>query len=228
MLGTSARSAAELRQEFGQLGFELRWHRQPGGLLQERTADGVIGWSADPVDITAVVRRVTASPLLVVGGDEADAATCLELGADAWLPFEASIRLVSAQLRSLLRARHHPANHPGILQLGKLTIDVKARRTRVSGFELVLAPREFELLRVLVENAGQAMSRDRILSAAWNPRFVGEPKTVDVHVAWLRQKLDGSGLRLTTIRGIGYRLDVLPDAAAVEEDAALSVTARLP
>ena len=190
MLGPPVRNAAELRQELGQLGFELRWHRHAGGLLQERTADGVIGWSADPVDITAVVRRVTASPLLVVGGCEADAATCLDLGADAWLPPEAPIRLVVAQLRSLLRARSQPAKPLGIRPLGKLTIDIRARRVRVSGSELELAPREFELLRVLVENAGQAMSRDRILSAAWDPRFVGEPKTVDVHIAWLRQERD--------------------------------------
>jgi len=228
LLGPPVRNAAELRQELGQLGFELRWHRHAGGLLQERTADGVIGWSADPVDITAVVRRVTASPLLVVGGCEADAATCLDLGADAWLPPEAPIRLVVAQLRSLLRARSQPAKPLGIRPLGKLTIDIRARRVRVSGSELELAPREFELLRVLVENAGQAMSRDRILSAAWSPHFVGEPKTVDVHIAWLRQKLDGSGLRVTTVRGIGYRLDVLPDSVPVDVDAELSVRARLP
>lgn len=192
--------------------------------MQEREADGVIAWDTDPVDIVAVVRRATASPLLVVGGGAAEAATCLDLGADAWLPSEATIRLIGAQVRSILRSRDGRSN-ARLVQLGQLTIDVKARRARVSGVELELAPREFELLRVLAENAGQALSRDRILSAAWDPRFVGEPKTVDVHIAWLRQKLEGSGLRVTTIRGVGYRLDSLAETAAAEADAVLSVTA---
>jgi DNA-binding response OmpR family regulator len=74
-----------------------------------------------------------------------------------------------------------------------------------------MTPREFDLLRVLMENVGVVLSRDRILAGAWGSRFVGEPKTVDVHVAWLRPKLEGSGLRVTTLRGVGYRLDVLED-----------------
>jgi len=61
-------------------------------------------------------------------------------------------------------------------------------------------------------NRGVVLSRDRILAAAWGTRFVGEPKTVDVHIAWLRPKLEGSQLRITTLRGIGYRLDVLEES----------------
>ena len=90
-----------------------------------------------------------------------------------------------------------------------MVLDAEARRARIGLRELELSPREFDLLRVLSVNAGKALSRDRILGAAWQAGFVGEPKTVDVHIAWLRQKLDGSGLRVTTLRGVGYRLDIL-------------------
>jgi len=92
-----------------------------------------------------------------------------------------------------------------------MRLDVGARSVQVEGREIQMTPREFELLRVLIENKGLVLSRDRILAGAWGSRFVGEPKTVDVHVAWLRSKLDGSGIRVTTLRGVGYRLDVLDD-----------------
>jgi DNA-binding response OmpR family regulator len=110
-----------------------------------------------------------------------------------------------------------------LLTAGKVLIDAAERRATLNGRQMELSPREFELLRVMAENRGKALSRDRILAAAWGPRFVGEPKTVDVHVAWLRQKLDGSGLRVTTMRGLGYRLDVMPPH---EVDRPLAVVGR--
>jgi len=113
-----------------------------------------------------------------------------------------------------------------VLTVGDVTIDTSERRVRVRGRELELAPREYELLRVMADNRGKALSRDRILAAAWGPRFVGEPKTVDVHVAWLRQKLEGSGLRVTTMRGLGYRLDVLPSQAAEQAVAEVGAVGR--
>jgi len=199
----------EVRRELGLPGVRVAWHRLWTGVLREHEADAVVVFGPDPIDVAALIRRVTASPLLVVGGSPAEGATCLDLGADAWLPRDAPMRLVAAQLRSLLREEPRRAPGPGVIEAGGLRLDMQARRAHVSGQELGLAPREFELLRVLAAHLGQALSRDQILAAGWGPRFVGEPKTVDVHVAWLRQKLEGSGLRVTTIRGIGYRLDVL-------------------
>ena len=167
----------------------------------------------DLVDATATARRLTAAPVLVVGGDERAGATCLAIGADAWLPEQCSSVLVAAQVESLLRRPAVPAAVKS-LSVGAVTIDMDGRRAQVLGRELQLAPREFELLKVLVANAGKVLSRDGILEAAWGSRFVGEPKTVDVHVAWLRPKLEGSGVRVTTLRGLGYRLDVLNEAPA--------------
>lgn len=189
---------------------DVIWHRQASGLLRELSADAVVLDGADLVDATAAVRRATAAPLLVVGPDERLAATCLEIGADAWLPSGIALGLVCAQVRALLRKRVSDRLE-SVIEVGRLRLDASARRAEVEGRELQMKPREFDLLRVLVENRGVALSRDRILAGAWGSRFVGEPKTVDVHVAWLRPKLDRSGLRVTTLRGVGYRLDVLDD-----------------
>ena len=197
-----------LSRALGSSEAEIVWHRDPQGLLNERALDAVVTCVPDPVDVTALIRRVTASPLVVLS-DEGHAATCLNLGADVWVPLNTSPAVIAAQVRRLLQSRRErPAPSPR-LAVGDVTIDTAERRVMLQGKELGLSRREYELLRVMAENRGKALSRDGILAAAWGPRFVGEPKTVDVHIAWLRQKLEGSGLRVTTIRGLGYRLDVM-------------------
>jgi len=187
---------------------DVVWHRQASGLLREPSSDAVVLDGGDLVDVTAEVRRATAAPVLVVGADEYVAATCLAIGADAWLPPGSFPALVCAQLRALMRKRVI-RRAEAVVEVGRLRLDAGARRAEVEGREIQMTPREFDLLRVLVENKGVVLSRDRILAGAWGARFVGEPKTVDVHVAWLRPKLERSGIRVTTLRGVGYRLDVL-------------------
>ena len=211
VIGPVARLASELKRLLAHEEVDIVWHRQPSGLLREPSADAVVLDGADLVDATAAVRRATAASLLVIGTDEHVAATCLALGADCWLPSGTGPALVGAQVRALIRKRV-PARLDGVIEVGRLRIDAGARRADIDGHEIQMTPREFDLLRVLVENEGKVMSRDRILAGAWSPRFVGEPKTVDVHVAWLRPKLEGSGIRVTTLRGVGYRLDVLGDS----------------
>ena len=209
MLFSSQRDLADhLKRELSRGGINLVWHRQWAGTLHEPVTDALIVNTPDPVDTTAVIRRVTASPTLIIGGTPSEAVTCLELGADSWLPADAPVRLMVAQLHRLLEARSSPVP-AAVTRVGRVVLDADARRAHIGNRELELSPREFDLLRCLTVNAGKALSRDRILAAAWQAGFVGEPKTVDVHIAWLRQKLDGSGLRVTTLRGVGYRLDIL-------------------
>ena len=208
MIGPAARLARRLKSDLALEGIDVVWHRHAGGLLREPSADAVVLDGGDLVDAAAAVRRATAAPLLIVGPDPQVAATCLAIGADAWLSSGSAPALVCAQVRALLRKRNAP-RPAAIVQVGRLRLDVAARRVEVEGRELQMTPREFDLLTVLAENKGVVLSRDRILAGAWGPRFVGEPKTVDVHVAWLRPKLEGSGIRVTTLRGVGYRLDVL-------------------
>ncbi|MEO8743969.1 MAG: winged helix-turn-helix domain-containing protein [Candidatus Dormiibacterota bacterium] len=202
--------AARLKGQLGVDDIDVVWHRQASGLLREPVADAIVLDGVDLIDATVAVRRATAAWLLVVGPDERVAATCLAIGADAWLPSGSASTLVGAQVRALLRKRIS-ARVEAVIEAGRLRLDVGARLAKIEGREVELKPREFDLLRVFVENRGVALSRDRILAGAWGSRFVGEPKTVDVHVAWLRPKLERSGLRVTTLRGVGYRLDVLED-----------------
>jgi DNA-binding response OmpR family regulator/protein-tyrosine-phosphatase len=200
--------ATHLKGLLASEGIDVVWHQQIGGLLREPSADAVVLDGGDLVDAAAAVRRATAAPLLVVGGDEPVAATCLAIGADAWLQSGSASGLVGAQVRALLRKRV-ARRVDAVIEVGRVRLDAGARRVEVGGREVQMTPREFDLLRVLVENEGVVLSRDRILAGAWGSRFVGEPKTVDVHVAWLRPKLEQSGVRVTTLRGVGYRLDVL-------------------
>jgi len=202
--------AAELKNVLAAEDVDVVWHRHANGLLREPSADVVVLDGADLVDTTAAVRRATAASLLIVGADEHEATTCLAMGADAWLPSGSASGLVCAQVRALLRKRV-AGRIDAVIDVGRLRLDAGARRAEVEGRELQMTPREFDLLKVLVEHKGTVLSRDRILAGAWGPRFVGEPKTVDVHVAWLRPKLERSGIRVTTLRGVGYRLDVLDD-----------------
>jgi arsenate reductase len=210
VIGPAPRVAAHLKTILAAEDVNIAWHRQTSGLLRESSADVVVLDGADLVDATAAVRRATAAALLVIGADERVAATCLAIGADAWLPADSSLGLVGAQVRALLR-KPVTTRLNAVIEIAGLRLDPAARRAHVEGRELQMTPREFDLLRILLENKGVALTRDQILAGAWGARFVGEPKTVDVHVAWLRPKLELSGIRVTTLRGVGYRLDVLEE-----------------
>jgi arsenate reductase (thioredoxin) len=210
VIGPAPRIAAHLKTILAADEITVAWHRQTSGLMREPSADLIILDGADLIDATAAVRRATAATLLIIGANERDAATCLAIGADAWVPGESSLGLIGAQVRALLR-KPVTARLNVVIELARLRLDPGARRAEVEGRELQMTPREFDLLRILVENKGIALSRDQILAGAWGSRFVGEPKTVDVHIAWLRPKLESSGVRVTTLRGVGYRLDVLDE-----------------
>jgi len=211
VIGGAPGTAAHLKERLGPRGADVVAHGRVDGLQREPFVDAIVLDGVDLVDGTAAVRRATAAPLLIIGPDQAVAATCLGMGADAWLPSGSAMNLVAAQVLAMLakRALSPPRTH---LKVGRIELNLEARRAHVQDRELPLTPREFDLLNVFLLNEGTVLSRDRILAAAWGPRFVGEPKTVDVHVAWLRPKLEASGVRITTLRGIGYRLDELERA----------------
>lgn len=163
--------------------------------------------AVDGFEVVRQARRNSAIPiiLLTARGEEANRVAGLELGADDYvvkpfLPHEVVAR-VRAQLR---RARGFDAE-PDVLRAGKIELDPRARRCTVRGREIDLTRREFDLLETLLANPGLVCTRDQLLDAAWGSRYVSE-KTVDVHVAGLRRKL-GDALRISTLRGVGYRLE---------------------
>ena len=147
--------------------------------------------------------------ILTARDQELDVVSGLDAGADDYLvkPFRLSELLarVRAHLRRSVAAT--PDEVPQPLQAGDLTVDVAARRAWRGGQELELRPKEFELLALLVVEAGRAVTRERIMRDVWDTDWLGATKTLDTHVGTLRTKL-GPPEAITTLRGVGYRLDV--------------------
>jgi DNA-binding response OmpR family regulator len=145
--------------------------------------------------------------LLTDGADAADRVLCLKLGADDCLatPFDVAELLARVEARLRRGAACAPAGC--VHRFGGIEVDLRGARVLRDGREVSMAPREFQLLRCLVEHAGTPLSRDDLLDRAWGHDAMPTPRTVDVHVAWLRHKLEADPHRPTLIRtvhGVGY------------------------
>ncbi len=165
----------------------------------------------DGLQVCRLLRRDTAVPIIMVTalGGESDRVAGLDLGADDYIAKPFGLRELLARVRALLR-RSAPvpiAARPGTMTSGDIALDYERREVRRAGQLIHLKPREFDLLRFFLENPGRVLSREQILSQVWGPDFEGGPRTVDVHVRWLRQKLEDDPAqpsRLLTVRGGGY------------------------
>ncbi|MGP8000708.1 MAG: response regulator transcription factor [Streptosporangiaceae bacterium] len=161
----------------------------------------------DGFEVVRQARRNSSIPiiLLTARGEEASRVAGLEIGADDYVlkPFLAHevVARVRAQLR---RARGFGAD-AAALRVGVVELDRRARRCAVRGEAIELTRREFDLLETLLASPGRAYTRDQLLDEVWGSRFVTE-KTIDVHIVGLRRKLGGA-LRISTLRGVGYRLE---------------------
>jgi DNA-binding response OmpR family regulator len=157
--------------------------------------------------------------MLTARGDEADRVLGLELGADDYVVKPFSARELVARIRAVLRrtsAAATPAAN-GPLQIGAIELDPSARTVTLGGEPLELTRKEFDLLALLMGQAGSVVSRERLIDEVWDVNWFGSTKTLDVHVSALRKKLgdDSSDPRyLHTVRGVGFRF-----AGAVESDA---------
>jgi len=161
----------------------------------------------DGFEVLRRIRREDAAVpviLLTARGEETSRVAGLELGADDYVVKPFSAPEVVARVRVQLRKRSADAR-PSSLRAGGTELDLDGRRCLVDGAEVELTRREFDLLAVLMEHRGQALSRDQLLERAWGSSFLSA-KTVDVHVGSLRQKL-GDAIDISTLRGIGYRLE---------------------
>lgn len=162
------------------------------------------------LDGREVFRRLRArSPVPVIVAtardDELDRVLLLELGADDYIVKPFGFRELVARVRAVLRRAAVPAA-PTERRVGDLAVDRRRRRVTVAGREVVLTPKEFDLLALLAEDPGAVVSREEILDRVWDPNWWGPTKTLDVHVGSLRRKL-GDPRWITTVRGVGYRLE---------------------
>jgi DNA-binding response OmpR family regulator len=172
----------------------------------------------DGFEICRILRRETDVPILILTakGEEIDRVVGLELGADDYVTKPFSMREILARVRGMLR-RSRAASEVSagaelrqLFKVGDLEIDLDSHIAKLKGEPLNLRPREFDLLALLVANKGRAFTRDQILERVWGHDYIGESRTVDVHIRWLREKIQSypnSPQRIITIRGVGYRLE---------------------
>ncbi len=167
------------------------------------------------VDGLEVCRRVRAESdvpilMLTAKSEEIDKVVGLELGADDYLTKPFGMRELMARLRALLRRSGPGRQIDGAQRLvaGDLELDARGRTVRKGGSEIALKPKEFDLLYFLVKQAGQVFSREQLLEHVWGYEFFGGSRTVDVHMRWLREKLEelpAEPRHLLTVRGVGYK-----------------------
>ena len=150
--------------------------------------------------------------ILTARGEEYDKLAGLESGADDYVVKPFSPRELVARVRAVLnRTMPRTPETADTMTFGELTIDTASHTVRVSGEEVALTPKEFDLLVFLASNKGIALSREKILQKVWNYDYFGEDRTVDTHVKMLRGHLGKCRSYIATVWGIGYKFD--PDAA---------------
>jgi two-component system, OmpR family, response regulator RegX3 len=164
-------------------------------------------------DVCRELRRDSEVPIIMLTarGEETDRVVGLELGADDYVVKPFSAREVVARIRAVLRrsggAREEAPDGP--LQVAELTLDPGRRSAALSGEELELTRREFELLELLMREAGSVVTRERLIDEVWDVNWFGSTKTLDVHVSSLRRKLGDDSAEprfIHTVRGVGFRL----------------------
>lgn len=157
----------------------------------------------DGLEVLRDLRRVSDVPVIIATarGEETDRIVGLELGADDYVVKPFSVRELAARVRAVARCRRVDAP----LDTGRISVDRNRHRVTVDGAEIDLTAKEFDLLAVLAEDPGRAVSRQELFSRVWDPVWVGTGKTLDVHIASLRKKLGDADL-IETVRGVGYRL----------------------
>ncbi|HXW32564.1 MAG TPA: response regulator transcription factor [Acidimicrobiales bacterium] len=171
------------------------------------------------IDVCRAIRSRSSVPIIMVTakGTEIDTVVGLEVGADDYVTKPYRLRELVARMRAVLR---RSADQDGgdrsersVIEVGDVRVDADRHRVFVRGDEVVLRRKEFELLLLLVENAGRVLTRDTLIDRVWGSDYVGDTKTLDVHVKRLRShiELDPSApVIITTVRGVGYRFEAAP------------------
>jgi two-component system, OmpR family, response regulator RegX3 len=170
------------------------------------------------IEVCRRIRQVSSVPVIMVTAKdgEVDTVVGLELGADDYVTKPYSPRELVARMRAVLRRGAEPELMPATLECGQVRMDVDRHQVTVDGVEVRMPLKEFELLELLLRNAGRVLTRGQLIDRVWGADYVGDTKTLDVHVKRLRAKIEPDPAvprYLVTVRGLGYKYDV-PAAVA--------------
>jgi two-component system response regulator RegX3 len=164
-------------------------------------------------EVCRTLRQSSTVPIIMLTArdSEVDKVVGLELGADDYVTKPFSHRELVARIRAVLRRRSEPDEPASsAMELGPVRMDVDRHRVTVHGEPIQLPLKEFELLEVLLRNAGRVLTRQQLIDRVWGADYVGDTKTLDVHVKRLRSKLEaepGAPKHLLTVRGLGYKFE---------------------
>ena len=165
------------------------------------------------IEVCRILRAESSVPILMLTArdSELDKVLGLELGADDYVTKPFSLRELQARIRALLRRTEMPASNEAArdatVDLGPVHVDLAGHQILRDGKPLAVKPKAFELLAFLIRNAGQVFSREQLLERVWGYDYAGETRTVDVHVHWLRKRIEedvANPRYIQTVRGVGY------------------------
>lgn len=166
----------------------------------------------DGLDVCRQIRTWSVVPIIMLTArtEEVDKVVGLEVGADDYVTKPFSSRELVARVKANLRRAQMQAQdaQEERLAAGDVRIDVGSRRVTVAGRDVALSPKEFDLLKVLVGHASRVLGRDFLLNTVWGQDFFGDTRTLDVHIRWLREKIEDNPskpVRIETVHGVGYR-----------------------
>jgi DNA-binding response OmpR family regulator len=193
----------------GVQGLELARRERPDLVILDVMLPRLDGFS-----VCRILRQESDVSILMLTArqDEVDRIAGLELGADDYVSKPFSLGELLARVRAIMRRTDRKlSDNREVLDAGLLRVDTGSRRVWRDGTELTLSQKEFDLLTCLIRNRGIALTRDVLLERVWGYDFPGDSRTVDVHIRWLREKVEpdpGKPIYIQTVRGIGYRFEI--------------------
>ena len=199
--------------EDGEKGLEMARELGPDLVLLDVMLPKIDGF-----EVCRILRKDMDLPVFMLSAkaEEIDRVVGLEIGADDYITKPFSMRELVVRVRNSLRRRslafseNNSSDSKEIIKSGDLEIDLTSHVIKLTGENLEMKPREFDLLVMLASSKGRAFTRGQILERLWGHEYIGDIRTVDVHVRWVREKIEvdpGKPSRIVTIRGVGYRFD---------------------
>jgi DNA-binding response OmpR family regulator len=190
---------------------EMARRQKPDLVVLDLMMPRVDGW-----EVARRLRKEGSTPIIMLTArdDDVDKIVGLELGADDYMTKPFNPRELVARVKAVLRRAQAPPATDAVIDVANVRVDPARREVTVGGQPVRLRGQEFELLLVLAQNEGRVMTREALLSKAWGYDYVGESRTVDVHVASLREKLQAADVEIQAVRGLGYKLVPVPGRAS--------------